>query len=432
MDENKKTDPEATGELPTVEQEKTAKEQKPPKVRPMEKAQRMIERALTKAEIPYHGEHVQAALTTMYVAYESQGVLPTRSGFAECCADQQAASFVLHMEKDPFIANNKKKVVAIIAAAAAAIVVVAGGIAWGLNYVPEPLQEQTPENVESPAPDAVQAMLNVTLKADGADAQSTKAKVEVLDSEGLAVIPSTEVAPNISYSLGELPEGEYTLHIVQVPVNMDGSTYKQPEDTTPVSVGADGAPVSIEISLEKLAAEDMSKEQLEATAKVLEDNGKPEASKAVQNKAQAAPSAPGSDATVKPASPSPSKPASTSATTTTPSQPSAPSKPSQPAHTHNWVAQTKTVHHDAEYKTVHHDAVTKGATVCTGCWQVVSDPAAHAKEALKNNNYTCGKAGYTVKTVTVQEAYDEKVLVKDAWDETVVTGYKCSGCGATK
>lgn len=397
MDENKKTGSEATGELPNVEQEKTAKEQKPPKVRPMEKAQCIIERALTRAEIPYQAAHVQAALTTMYIAYEAQGVLPTRSGFADCCADQEAAQFVSNMEKDPFIATNKKKIVAIIAAAVVAIVVVAGGIAWSLNYAPEPLQEQTPENVESPAPDAVQAMLSVTLKADGADAQSTKAKVEVLDREGLAVIPSTEVTPNISCALGELPEGEYTLHIVQVPVNMDGSTYKQPENATPVSVGTDGAPVSIEISLEKLAAEDMSKEQLEATAKVLEDNGKPEASKAVQNKAQAAPST-----------------------------------PSQPAHTHNWVAQTKTVHHDAEYKTVRHDAVTKGVAVCTGCWQVVSDPGAHAKEALKNNNYTCGRAGYTVKTVTVQEAYDEKVLVKDAWDETVTTGYKCSGCGAMK
>lgn len=421
MDENKKTGPEATGELPNVEQEKSAKEQKPPKVRPMEKAQRMIERALTKAEIPYHEEHVQAALTTMYVAYESQGVLPTRSGFAECCADQEAAQFVSNMEKDPFIANSRKKVAVIIAAAAAAIVVVAGGIAWGLNYAPEPLQEQAPENVESPAPDAIQAMLNVTLKADGADAQSTKAKVEVLDSEGLAVIPSTEVAPNISCSLGDLPEGEYALHIVQVPVNMDGSTYKQPEDTTPVSVGADGAPVSIEISLEKLAAEDMSKEQLEATAKVLEDNGKPEASKAVQDKAQAAPSAPGSDAAVKPASPSPSKPASTSATTTT---------PSQPAHTHNWVAQTKTVHHDAEYKIVHHDAVTKSATICNQCGaDITGNVSAHLKAALKNGT---GCQNYRNETIVVKAAYDENILTKAAWDETVTTGYKCSGCGAAK
>lgn len=38
----------------------------------------------------------------------------------------------------------------------------------------------------------------------------------------------------------------------------------------------------------------------------------------------------------------------------------------------------------------------------------------------------------SVKTITVSAAWDEQVLVKDAWTETIVTGYKCSGCGATK
>ena len=49
-------------------------------------------------------------------------------------------------------------------------------------------------------------------------------------------------------------------------------------------------------------------------------------------------------------------------------------------------AETTVVHHDAEYTTVHHDA--------TG--------------------------------------HNEKVVYQEAWDETVTTGYKCSGCGATK
>ena len=49
-------------------------------------------------------------------------------------------------------------------------------------------------------------------------------------------------------------------------------------------------------------------------------------------------------------------------------------------------AETTVVHHDAEYTTVHHDA--------TG--------------------------------------HNEKVVDQAAWDETVTTGYKCSGCGATK
>ena len=34
--------------------------------------------------------------------------------------------------------------------------------------------------------------------------------------------------------------------------------------------------------------------------------------------------------------------------------------------------------------------------------------------------------------VAATKGYSEKVLVKEAYDETVVTGYKCSACGATK
>ena len=29
----------------------------------------------------------------------------------------------------------------------------------------------------------------------------------------------------------------------------------------------------------------------------------------------------------------------------------------------------------------------------------------------------------------VQEAYDETVLVSEAWDEEVITGYVCEECG---
>jgi len=38
---------------------------------------------------------------------------------------------------------------------------------------------------------------------------------------------------------------------------------------------------------------------------------------------------------------------------------------------------------------------------------------------------------YHMETKTTP-AYDEKKLVKEAWDEEVVTDQKCSGCGKTK
>lgn len=124
-------------------------------------------------------------------------------------------------------------------------------------------------------------------------------------------------------------------------------------------------------------------------------------------------------------------------------------KDDTPAHQHNWVAQTKTVHHDAQYKTVHHDAVThevwhdavgEERYICNQCGaDITSDPWGHLHNSLLNGGncgayhsiYVVVKQGY-YETVTDQAAYDEQVQVRDAWDEIVTTGYKCSSCGATK
>lgn len=124
-------------------------------------------------------------------------------------------------------------------------------------------------------------------------------------------------------------------------------------------------------------------------------------------------------------------------------------KDDTPAHQHNWVAQTKTVHHDAQYKTVHHDAVTHQVWhdavteehyICNQCGaDITSDPWGHINNSLMNggncgsyhSTYVTVKQGYS-ETVTDEAAWDEQVLVSKAWDETVTTGYKCSSCGATK
>ena len=102
----------------------------------------------------------------------------------------------------------------------------------------------------------------------------------------------------------------------------------------------------------------------------------------------------------------------------------------QPTHTHNWVPVTTTVHHDAVYKTVHHDAVTQERSICNSCGaDITGNESAHMKEyALKGDM----SHSYSIVPVVVQNAYDEQVLVSNAWDETVTTGYRCSTCGATK
>lgn len=155
------------------------------------------------------------------------------------------------------------------------------------------------------------------------------------------------------------------------------------------------------------------------------------------------------------------KKSGSSGTVTTPAATVKPTESTkqEAAHTHKWVqqyktetipAKTHTVHHDAEYKTVHHDAVTheepiyEGHYVCTVCGLDMgrSESALDAHGAETDHGYSVEQVQVGTRTVTDQAAYDEKVLVKDAYDETVVdtpestkqvpNGYKCSECGATK
>lgn len=107
-----------------------------------------------------------------------------------------------------------------------------------------------------------------------------------------------------------------------------------------------------------------------------------------------------------------------------------PSAQETASHQHNWVVQTKTIHHDAQYRTVHHDAVVKYVSICNNCGaDITGNEAAHIKNSLLNGG-NCGSCHEESRTV--QAAYEEQVQVSAAWDETVTTGYKCSGCGATK
>ena len=136
-------------------------------------------------------------------------------------------------------------------------------------------------------------------------------------------------------------------------------------------------------------------------------------------------------------------------------------------HKHNYnIPVTKTVHHPAETKTVHHDAVTRqetytvvdkeaydepiygyviGCKVCDKTWEKTEEGLDEAglHSAMTGHSYTNNKRVQTgtkhhdavthqeTRPVTVTPAYDETVVVKQAYDEQVTTGYKCL-CGATK
>lgn len=137
--------------------------------------------------------------------------------------------------------------------------------------------------------------------------------------------------------------------------------------------------------------------------------------------------------------------------TTTNTNSSASSNASAQSHTHNWVAQTRTVHHDE----VGHDeqyVVTEAwdeevpiyetveISVCNNCGEdITEDPWGHVKKHMLAYE---GNGGYHAEWIEKQvgtnivhhdAVYDTKWVVDQAaYDETVTTGYKCSGCGATK
>lgn len=123
-------------------------------------------------------------------------------------------------------------------------------------------------------------------------------------------------------------------------------------------------------------------------------------------------------------------------------------------HTHNWVAQTQTIHHDAVYETKY--VVDQAAYdeqpdwkyvdgyICDNCHQEIftlSEAEMHVKVSAAMGSGNC--KSYSAGIVRIppgaqnpihhdEVGHYEQVLVQDAWDETVNNGYKCSICGATK
>ena len=194
-----------------------------------------------------------------------------------------------------------------------------------------------------------------------------------------------------------------------------------------------------------------------------------------QNVAKADPTKP--SATVAPT-------AATTATTTTSPAPTTTqtptAAPTTTAHTHNWVAVTKTVHHDAVTSQVWKEdsaawdetVVTKAAwdeqvlsqaaydepvlvseaydepvygrvDICNNCGHEFWDPSDDINEHMAAGCWSgwhteprqIGTTHHDAVYNTVHHdatGHYETVVTQVAWDETVTTGYKCSGCGATK
>ena len=366
-----------------------------------------------------------------------------------------------------------------------------GGGAYAISQASWTGDSNAPAVSQSKDDEKQDMVLTLEVKADGWDADTSTPVIAHIEGADGKVDFYTAIAANkqVTVEVGE--SGTYTVTLIP-PVNADGSTYKAA--SSKVKAGKDDKKTNgTVITLEKVDADKVTKDDLTAiakdvaaavkkgdstltgdkgaaVAKKFEDNIKKnpnadaDAVEKESEKAQETAKEDKSDAKTPETSDnkkndskndsgnngSGNKSDSNSGNSGSSSNSGGSSKKDEtPAHQHNWVAQTKTVHHDAQYKTVHHDAVTHQVWhdavteehyICNQCGaDITSDPWGHINNSLMNGGncgsyhsiYVTVKQGY-YETVTDQAAYDEQVQVRDAWDETVTTGYKCSSCGATK
>lgn len=366
-----------------------------------------------------------------------------------------------------------------------------GGGAYAISHAGWTGDSNAPAVSQSKDDEKQDMVLTLEVKADGWDADTSTPVIAHIEGADGKVDFYTAIAANKQVTVEVGGSGTYTVTLIP-PVNADGSTYKAA--SSKVKAGKDDKKTNgTVITLEKVDADKVTKDDLTAIAKDVaaavkkgdstltgergvkvvnifqtnissNPNADTDAVEKETGKAEETAKEDKSDAKTPETSDnknndsgnngsgnkSDSKPSGGSGNSGSGSSSGGSSKKDDtPAHQHNWVAQTKTVHHDAQYKTVHHDAVTHQVWhdavtelhyICNQCGQdITSDPWGHLKNSALNggncggyhDSYVTVKQGYW-ETVTDQAAYDEQVQVSGAWDETVTTGYKCSSCGATK
>ena len=366
-----------------------------------------------------------------------------------------------------------------------------GGGAYAISQASWTGDSNAPAVSQSKDDEKQDMVLTLEVKADGWDADTSTPVIAHIEDANGKVDFYTAIAANKQVTVKVGKSGTYTVTFIP-PVNADGSIYKVPSKK--VTAGKADKTVATGVTFDKVDADKVTKDDLTAIAKDVaeavkkgdstltgdkgaevvkkfEDNIKknpnadadavekeiekeeksdaktPETSDSKKDDGNIGSGGKGDSSSKKDDGKSDSKPSGGNGSNSGSNSNSGSSskKDDTPAHQHNWVAQTKTVHHDAQYKTVHHDAVTHQVWhdavtelhyICNQCGQdITSDPWGHLKNSTLcggyHDSYVTVKQGYW-ETVTDQAAYDEQVQVSGAWDETVTTGYKCSSCGATK
>lgn len=367
-----------------------------------------------------------------------------------------------------------------------------GGGAYAISHASWTGDSNAPAVSQSKDDEKQDMVLTLEVKADSWDADTSTPVIAHIEDANGKVDFYTAIAANKQVTVKVGKSGTYTVTLIP-PVNADGSTYKAA--SSKVKAGKDDKKTNgTVITLEKVDADKVTKDDLTAIAKDVAEavrmgdstltgergvkvinifqtnissnpNADTDAVEKETGKAEETAKEDKSDAKTPETSDnkkndsgskndsgnngsgnkSDSKPSGGSGNSGSGSSSGGSSKKDDTtAHQHNWVAQTKTIHHDAQYKTVHHDAVTHQVWhdavteehyICNQCGaDITSDPWGHLDaydHGGYHSSYVTVKQGY-YETVTDKAAYDEQVQVSAAWDETVTTGYKCSSCGATK
>lgn len=379
---------------------------------------------------------------------------------------------------------SRKQVCAAGAGLVCAALLIGGG-GYALAHAGWGVGSNTPAVSQSKDDEKQDMVLTLEVKADGWDADTSTPVIAHIEDANGKVDFYTAIAANKQVTVKVGKSGTYTVTLIP-PVNADGSTYKAASSEVD-AVKTDEKTDGTIITLEKVDADKVTEDDLTAIAKDVAEavkkgdstltgergvkvvnifqtnissnpNADTDAVEKETGKAEETAKEEKSDAKTPETSngkrddgKTDSKPSGGNSSNSGSNTNSGGSskKDDAPAHQHNWVAQTKTVHHDAQYKTVHHDAVTHQVWhdpvteehyICNQCGaDITSDPWGHINNSLMNGGncgsyhsiYVTVKQGYS-ETVTDEAAWDEQVLVSKAWDETVTTGYKCPGCGSTK
>lgn len=310
----------------------------------------------------------------------------------------QAKSFYDDGYDDLDDSPNIKKIVAIVLSVIAIIAVLGCGAAFALSHQGEAQNEEQGITQEDEEAAKQSSMVYLTVYADGADGNTSPVSISILKGEdGDDTAKAVNAKCNERTEIGVLEPGKYRVHVMSVPSNQDGSTYLTPLFDMTFEVAGDGQDMELSVNLDK--ADSGSEEQAEnqdAPADQQQTDGQPA-------DAAAADTGNGSGSS---------------------SAPQGGSSAAQ-SHQHNWVAVTATKHHDAVYRTVNHAAVKERRCICDSCNQDITGNFAQHRNAS-------GHSRYHYEYKVVKEAYTERVLVSAAYNETVTTGYRCSGCGATR